>query len=177
MTVEVRTRRPVFFARELLPSCAGGTQTEKERALAASGKGTTGSAAASRDVEHTKPAARNSRYTISCDGVLLLSLPPSPQPNDKVIMRPTGSISLQSAGSQRKANKNSDSNFLPFLCRARFSREGISCCDTKQLGTFGSDQVMANDKAQNQNLRQHHVVVLLARTNLPVVAGFAKAEI
>jgi hypothetical protein len=177
MTVEVRTRRPGLFVPALLLSRAGGTRMEEVSAPTANGIETSGVAASSRGGEHTVPAARNSRYTICRNGVLLLSLPLSPEPNEKVIMRPAGFITLQSAGSQPNCNRHTDSNFLPSPCRSRFCAEGISCRDTKQLCTFRSDQVMANDKAQYQNLRQHCVVVALQRTNLLVVAGFSKTGI
>ena len=173
----VRTRRPGLFVPALLLSQAGGVRMLEVSAPTANGIETSGAAASSRDGEHTAPAARNSRYTICRNGVLLLSLPLSPEPNEKVIMRPTGFITLQSAGSQTDGNRHSHSNFLPSPCRSRFSAEGISCRDTKQLCNSRSDQVMANDKAQNQNISQHFVVAVPLRTNLPVVAGFSKTGI
>jgi hypothetical protein len=177
MTVEVRTRRSGLFVPALLLSQAGGARTEEVSAPTANGIESAGAVASSRDGEHTAPAARNSHYTICRNGVLLLSLPLSLEPNEKVIMRPTGFITLQSAESQTNGNRYSHSNFLPSPCRSRFSAEGISCRDTKQLCTCRSDQVMANDKAQNQNLSQHCVVAVLLRTNLLVVAGFSKTGI
>jgi hypothetical protein len=174
MTVEVRTRKPSLFVPALLPSCAGATRAQKERALAASGNGTAGSASPSGDAQHKTPVARNSRYTICRNGVLLLSLPLSPEPNEKVIMRPTGFIALQFPGSQTKNNRQTDSSFLLSVCNALFSRSGTSCRGNRRLGNFRSDRVVANDKTQNPNLRQHFIVVVILRANLPVVAGFAK---
>jgi hypothetical protein len=173
--VEVRTRRLGSFVPAMFPSRAGTSRTEKECALAASGNGTGGPATACFNLECTAPITRNSRYTISCNGVLLLSLPLSPEPDEKVVMRPTGIITLQSAGCQTKRNRHSDSNFPHSLCSARFGHQGNSCSDTKRLGNVQFDRVMANDKAQNQNFRQLFVVAVAPRTDLPVVAGSTKA--
>jgi hypothetical protein len=173
--VKVRTRRPDLFVFALLPSCADAMRTEKESALA--GIGTAGSGAASRDADHTAPAARNSRYTISRNGVLLLSLPLSPEPSEKVVMRPTGFITLQSAGSQTKGNIQADSSFLPSACRARFSDEGASRRDTRKLRNIRLDRVMAYDKDQQQDFRQLSVVAKRLTAHLPVVADFTEGEI
>jgi hypothetical protein len=177
MTVEVRTRRLGLFVPVLLAGRAGATRMEEVSTPTASGNETAESAASSRAGEPTTPAMGNSRYTVCRNGVLMLSLPLSPEPDEKVIMRPTGFITLQSAGSQTKGDRHGDSNFLLSLCSARFRTEGISRRDTKQSCTFRSDQVLANDKAQNYDLRPHNVVTVLLRTNLPVVAGFTKAGI
>jgi len=52
----------------------------------------------SLEVEHPAPAERNPQYRIGRDDVLLITFPLSPELNQKVIVRPDGHISLQSAG-------------------------------------------------------------------------------
>jgi len=49
-------------------------------------------------VERPAPAERNPQYRIGRDDVLLITFPLSPELNQKVIVRPDGYISLQSAG-------------------------------------------------------------------------------
>jgi len=50
------------------------------------------------EVQHPAPVERNPRYRICRDDILLLSLPLSPELNQKVMVRPDGFISLQNKG-------------------------------------------------------------------------------
>jgi polysaccharide biosynthesis/export protein len=81
----------------LLATCGFATPPQQET-LASSANTNGTETRSSQDASHPAPTARNPRYRICLDDVLLLSFPLSPELNQKVTVQPDGFIMLPTVG-------------------------------------------------------------------------------